>query len=76
MNVTLSVEAGILQRAREVARSQGTSLNELIRRYLESIAGLQDRRATVEALRAQWRAAEGHSGGKAWKRDDAYEDQL
>ncbi len=76
MNVTLSVQASVLKQAREVARRQGTSLNELIRRYLESIAGQHDREAVVDALRTQWRTAEGHSGGEAWKREDAYEDRL
>ena len=37
MNLTLSVSDEIIERAREVARQQGTSLNALVREYLERI---------------------------------------
>lgn len=39
MNITLAVDEKIVERAREVARQQGTSLNALIREYLEKLAG-------------------------------------
>lgn len=39
MNLTLSVDDGLVERAREVARQQGTSLNALIRDYIKELAG-------------------------------------
>lgn len=48
-NVTLSAEEAVIERARERARRENTSLNREFRRWVESYAG-QDRAA--EAYRA------------------------
>jgi len=39
MNVTIVLSDDLVARVREIARSQGTTLNELVRRQLELIAG-------------------------------------
>jgi antitoxin component of RelBE/YafQ-DinJ toxin-antitoxin module len=39
MNITLSVDQQIVQRARQAAQKMGKSLNQLIRDYLEQLAG-------------------------------------
>ena len=52
VNLTLSIDEQIVEQAREVARNQGMSLNELIRRYLEGVAG---KRLTGEAAATEWR---------------------
>lgn len=72
MNLTLSVDEQLVERAREVARQQGTSLNALIRQYLESLAGDRQGTQLVEALERLWAEEAGHSGGKAIRREDAY----
>ena len=39
MNLTLALNDATVERAREVARQQGTSLNQLVREYIEMLAG-------------------------------------
>lgn len=62
--------------ARQVAREQGTSLNELLRRYMASLAGQQTAEAKARALVALFEDHPGDSGGKGFVRDDAYEGRL
>jgi hypothetical protein len=76
VNITLSVDTQLVERARRVAREQGTSLNALIRRYIETLAGPQDPAQVASALEALWREEPGHSGGRPLRRQDAYEDRL
>ena len=39
MNITLSVDEQVAQRARDAAKKMGKSLNQLVRDYLEQLAG-------------------------------------
>jgi hypothetical protein len=39
MNLTLSVDERVVERARKVARSMGLSLNQAVRNYLDELAG-------------------------------------
>jgi predicted HicB family RNase H-like nuclease len=39
MNVTLSIDEKLLARARELAHERGTSVNQLVRDYLERLTG-------------------------------------
>ena len=39
MNITLSVDEQVAQRAREAAQKMGKSLNQVVRDYLEQLAG-------------------------------------
>lgn len=75
-NVTISVEEAVLERAREVARRQGTSLNSLLRRYLETLAGTAAGRKAGDELLALMREQGGRSGGQRIRRDEAYEDRV
>jgi hypothetical protein len=75
MNLTLSVEDGLVERAREVARQQGTSLNALIRDYLEGLTGQLGGDEILTEFEAMW-AEPGHSGGKPFKRDELYDERL
>ncbi len=76
VNITLSVDEQAVARARDVARQQGTSLNGLIRDYIERLAGQGSGAERAEALRRLWREGSGHSRGYRFRRDDAYEDRL
>ena len=42
MNITLSADERTIQRTREYAARRGTSLNQLLREHMESLAGLAD----------------------------------
>ena len=72
MNLTLSIDEQLLERAREVARQQGKSLNAVIREYLERLAGTQAGADTAKELLGLMRKHGGHSGGKKISREDAY----
>jgi hypothetical protein len=73
-NITLAVDAQMIERAREVARQQGTSLNALIRQYIEQLAGHRTGADLFGALQQLWAEGSGRSSeGYEWKREDAYE---
>ena len=72
-NITISVDEDLARRAREVARRQGSSLNALIRQYLESLAGVTPGEAVAEELLRLMNEHGGHSAGRRIVRDDAYE---
>ena len=73
MNVTISIDDELAGRAREVARREGTTLNDLIRRHLETVAGHRGGAALAQELRQLWAEHPGHSGGRKVARDEAYE---
>jgi len=74
VNITLSVDDELVARVRNIARQQGTSLNELVRLYLRTVSGGMDGDSTAQALERLWTESPGRSGGYTFRRDDAYED--
>lgn len=76
MNLTLSVDDRLVERAREVARQQGTSLNALIRQYIETLAGRRSGEELVRELDRLWSEGSGRSGGERIRREDAYAGRL
>jgi hypothetical protein len=75
MNVTLALDDELVARAREIAAKQGTTLNELLRRYLESVAGTRSASVRASELQRLWDEAPGHGGGR-WTREDAYKGRV
>jgi uncharacterized protein (DUF2267 family) len=73
MNVTISIDDDLAKRAREAARREGTTLNDIIRRHLETVAGQRSGARLVAELRQLWTEHPGHSGGRKVARDEAYE---
>lgn len=74
-NLTVTIDAELLKRARMRALEQGTSVNRLVADYLEDFAGTERaRRATRELLRLA-RSSSSASGpeGRTWTRDQLYE---
>ena len=71
MNVTLSVDARILERARRRADALGKSVNQLVREYLEKLAGDDD----TEAWKREFRRLSGSGDSRGWKfnRDELHE---
>lgn len=72
MNVTISLDETLVQRARERAQSMGKTLNQLIREYLEEMTGTQDRGGLVEELRRLRQRGGGNSGGWKFQREEFY----
>ena len=76
MNLTLSVDEQLIERAREAARQRGSSLNGLIRQFLEGLAGKPSGKALAAEIDALFTQSPGHSGGKKIKREDAYKGRV
>jgi hypothetical protein len=76
VNLTLSVDDRLIERAREVARRQGTSLNALVRQYIESLAGQRTPEEVARALGRLWKLGAGRSKGRRLRREDAYRGRL
>lgn len=73
MNLTLSVDEEVVARARRKADAMGTSVNQLVREYLEQLAGKPDRKADAEEFIRLSRLAKGNSRGWKFQRDEAHE---
>jgi hypothetical protein len=73
MNVTLSIDVKLVERARRLAAAQGTSLNQMIRRLLEEATAASSVDHLVGELEELWVADEGDSGGQTWRRDELYD---
>ena len=76
MNLTLSVAEDVVERAREIARQRGTTLNAMVRAYLEDLAGKRRGETLAEQFDTLWGQRAGHSGGQRFHRDDLYEERL
>jgi len=72
MNVTLSIDDQTLERARQLAQQQGTSLNQMIRDYLEGLTASDPAQAVAE-LENLWNEEEGDSGGWTWNREEVHD---
>ena len=73
MNITLSVEDDIVLRARRQAEVLGTSVNQLVRDYLASLAGAADRAADIDEFARLSREANGDSRGWKFNREEIHE---
>jgi len=71
MNVTLSIDEQTVVRARKKAEALGKSLNQLIRDYLQKLAGGDDPEKSIEEFRRL--SGQGHSHGWRFNRDEIHE---
>lgn len=71
MNVTLSVDEQLVARARKKADALGKSLNQLIRDYLQKLAGGDDPERSIEEFKRL--SGRGHSRGWRFDRDEIHE---
>ncbi len=71
MNITLSVDEKTVARARKRAEAMGTSLNQVIRDYLQKLAGSDDPERSIEEFRRL--SGGGHSKGWRFNRDEIHE---
>ena len=73
MNVTLSVDDDVIQEARKRAEAMGTSVNQLVREYLEQFAGKTDPKANAAEFERLSRIAKGNSRGWTFNREELHE---
>ena len=77
-NVTLTIDDDVLRRARIRAIEEDTSVNRLIREYLQSYAGTSEAGEAVEEVLGLTETSRASSGpeGRTWTREDLYEERL
>ena len=73
MNLTLSVDDEVVRRVRHQAEALGTSVNQLVRDYLEQLAGTSDRVANAEEFTRLSRLSHGDSRGWKFNREEIHE---
>ena len=71
MNLTLSIDEQVVSRAREKAAALGKSLNQLVRDYLEQLAGRDDPERSIEEFKRL--SGTGNSRGWRFNRDELHE---
>lgn len=74
-NLTLSIDDDLLRRARIKALESGTSVNAIVRDYLEHFAGRTRARSAMTSflVRSADSTASSGSTGRTWTRDELYE---
>ncbi len=79
-NLTITVDEQVLKKARIRALEEDTSVNAVLRNYLEDYAGAnsEQQRAVERILASSRESKTGSSGpgGRIWRREDLYEERL
>jgi len=73
MNITLSADEAVIKQARKRAEAMGKSLNQLVREYLQQLAGGSDVEDDIKALRRLSKEGRGRSGGWRFDREEIHE---
>ncbi len=73
MNLTLSIDDDVIRRARRKAEAMGTSVNQLIRDYLEQLAGKTDLAQDAKEFARLSRLSKGDSRGWKFNREELHE---
>jgi Arc/MetJ family transcription regulator len=73
VNVTLSIDDEVLAQARRQAGAQGTSVNQLIREYLEQLAGKRNPEQDAAEFTRLSKLARGNSHGWKFNRDEIHQ---
>jgi antitoxin component of RelBE/YafQ-DinJ toxin-antitoxin module len=71
MNITLSVDERVAEQARKTAQNMGKSLNQVVRDYLEQLAGSEAIDAQVQAFKRSAEETPGRLDGWHFDREDA-----
>jgi plasmid stability protein len=73
-NLTISVDDESLKKARMRAIQEGTSVNALLREFLDSYSGVQrGQREAAKRIADLSRASQSRRGGLMWTRDELHE---
>jgi hypothetical protein len=73
MNITLSIDDEVIHRARRRADVLGTSVNQLVREYLEQLAGKTDPNEDAAEFEKLSGLTQGDSGGWKFNREELHE---
>lgn len=74
-NLTLSIDEELLKRARIRALEQDTSVNAMVRDYLENLVARDSQQSGMAEFLAIAKSIHASSGpeGRTWTRDELYE---
>jgi len=75
MNVTLSIDDQLLEKARKHASATGTSVNQMVRDYLKSVVGEDDIEAQIAFLNETSGRGNPDPDWK-WNREEIYEERM
>ncbi len=77
-NLTLSIDDELLRRARIRALHEGTSVNAVVREYLDAYANTDARDAAMRRFVkiAEHSDAGGDGTGRTWRREDLYQNRI
>ena len=76
-NLTLTIDEKILKKARMRALQEGTSVNALVRNYLESYTGAQSSHDTViSEIVDLSKKSRSRRGSGRWKRDELHDRSI
>ena len=73
MNVTFSIDDEVIEEARRRAEAMGTSVNQLLRDYLEQLVGRTDPAADAAEFARLSHMAHGDSHGWKFNREELHE---
>jgi antitoxin component of RelBE/YafQ-DinJ toxin-antitoxin module len=73
VNVTLAIDDQLILEARRRAESMGTSVNQLVRQYLEQLVGKSDSNTDATEFERLSAAAQGDSSGWKFNREELHE---
>jgi len=73
VNITLSIDDDVIGEARRRANAMGTSVNQLVRDYLEQFVGKRDPAAMAAELEQLWERTPGDSQGWKFNRDEIHQ---
>jgi hypothetical protein len=73
MNVTLSLDDRLLERARRLATRRGISLNQMIRDFLSEVTGEPTPEELLAEINALWSESRGDSRGWRFNREELYD---
>jgi antitoxin component of RelBE/YafQ-DinJ toxin-antitoxin module len=73
VNITLSVDDEVVLQARRRAEALGTSVNQMVREYLEQLAGKSDPNEDAAEFERLSRIAHGNSRGWKFNREEIHE---
>ena len=73
MNITLALDERLADRARQAAQAMGKSLNQVVREYLEHLAGQAQLDAELEAYRQSTANSPGRLNGWKFNREEIHD---
>jgi plasmid stability protein len=73
-NLTITLDEESLKKARIRALKEGTSVNALLREFVDSYAGVRrDQHEAVRRIAVLSRESRSRRGGRTWSRDSLHE---